>query len=95
MIPLIFAFSIVILPGTMATYFATTSGSCRRHRQVLRGPAGSHVATLLDNGVHPGGNLHLLLHSGSVQPAELSGESTAERWIRSGHQAGAVRLRNI
>ena len=26
MIPLIFAFSIVILPGTMATYFATTTG---------------------------------------------------------------------
>ena len=26
MIPLIFAFSIVILPGTMATYFATTAG---------------------------------------------------------------------
>ena len=26
MIPLIFAFSIVILPGTMATYFATNSG---------------------------------------------------------------------
>ena len=26
MIPLIFAFSIVILPGSMATYFATTTG---------------------------------------------------------------------
>ena len=90
MIPLIFAFSIVILPGTMATYFATSTGVVGDVARFFRGPVQSHIGGLLDNGVHPGGDIHLLLYAGGLPAAEPGGEPPAERRIRPGHQAGAA-----
>ena len=84
MIPLIFAFSIVILPGTIATYFSTSSGAVGDAARFFADLVGAHIPAVLGDGVYLGCDFHLLLHAGGLQPAEPGGEPATQRWVRSG-----------
>ena len=84
MIPLIFAASIVILPGTVSTYFfaaqpdlAAKCGSLDLQQHLL------DRVGVLAHLLHSGGGIHLLLHGGHIPATKLAGDPAKEWWIHS------------
>ena len=90
MIPLIFAFSIVILPGTIASYFRDplSDGFVSRFAQFFADSLDPTAFPYWALGVRAGGDIHLLLYAGDIPAAGLGGQLAAQRGVHSGHTPG-------
>ena len=84
MIPLIFAFSLLILPAYLAKLLRQSGEQRDRRgdRELLRNEPWTGERVLLGRCVPPGCDLYVLLHPGGVQSAKPCRKSAKERRVR-------------
>ena len=92
MIPLIFSFSIIILPVTVASYFRDPLERQHHHpgHSVLRRRDGPNPLPVLGRGVLPDTRIHVLLYARHIPTAEPGGEPAEEWGVHPGHQTGTA-----
>ena len=90
MIPLIFAQSLLTLPGDRGAFFVNSPRprACARSPSACRTPSAAISAGLLDHLLPDGRGFHLLLHGCALRPAELRREPEARRGADPGRDQG-------